>query len=71
MTAHINLKPTSTYATQSNAIKAVCKAYPPNMEVNANLRYITKQRDDGRWYPVFLGQAAIVRGVHFNFCVVG
>ena len=70
MTAHINLEPSATYATQHNAIKAACKAYPAVPE-NQNLRFITKQAQDGRWYPVFIGTEAIQRGVHFNFCVVG
>lgn len=64
----ITLEMTKTYATRENAIKAVEKKFPASD--SDNLRYMTLQHTDGRWYPVFIGQQALQAGVHFHFHVV-
>jgi hypothetical protein len=58
-------KGSKTYATAENARKAVNAKYP-----SEELRYFVFQTDDGRFAPVFLGEAAVQAGVHFNFHVV-
>lgn len=63
----LELTPVRTYATHTNAEKAVHKllgdAYP-------GLRFMVLQTPDNRYYPVFIGQEAITAMVHFHFCVV-
>lgn len=61
----IEFETTKTYATKANAIKAVEKKYG---EDNA-LRYFIHQSEDGRFYPIFIGQEALSKQVHFNFHV--
>ncbi|CAB5221013.1 hypothetical protein UFOVP247_70 [uncultured Caudovirales phage] len=53
-----------TYANEINADKAVAKSG------FSDLRHFIMERD-GRFFPVFIGQEAIQRGVHFQFNVVG
>ena len=54
-----------TYATKENARKAVEKA---GIE---HVRHFYMTNDEGRWFPVFVGQNALDHGVHFRFNVVG
>lgn len=54
-----------SYATEANADKAIAKF---GFE---DLRHFMMRTDDGRWFPVFIGQEAAQRGVHFHFNVVG
>jgi hypothetical protein len=61
------LKATKTYISHENAVKAAQKIYGHN----AALRFFIMKTDDGRFFPVFIGQSAITAGVHFNFNVVG
>ena len=65
MSGKFNIVATKTYSTELNADKAVEKA-----GFN-DLRYFIMKSDDGRYFPVFVGQAAVQRGVHFAFHVVG
>ncbi len=62
----IKFETTKTYATEANAIKAVEKIYAGEN----NLRYFIMPTVDGRFYPIFVGQEALQRMVHFNFHVV-
>lgn len=70
MSQHIQLSPDRTYATQDNAVKAALKVFPDSIPANAGLRFVVLQNDEGRWFPAFIGQRAIERGVHFHFCVL-
>ena len=54
-----------SYASRENAEKAVVKAGFDD------LRYFMMPTEDGRFFPVFVGQGALSRGVHFHFNVVG
>lgn len=54
-----------TYATKENARKAVAK------KGCEEFRHFLMQTEDGRWFPVFVGQEAIQAGIHFHFNVVG
>lgn len=54
-----------TYATKENARKAVAKK---GLE---NIRHFYMTNEEGRWFPVFIGQEAMQHGVHFHFNVVG
>ncbi|CAB5221544.1 hypothetical protein UFOVP245_182 [uncultured Caudovirales phage] len=54
-----------TYATEDNADKAVAKAG------FSDLRHFMMTDEDGRFFPVFVGQEAMQRGAHFQFNVVG
>lgn len=56
-----------TYATEANAVKAVDKKYSNEEQ---SLRYFIMQTADGRFFPIFVGDEAIERGVHFDFHVV-
>lgn len=71
-TAHrIEFDAPKTYATRENAIKAVEKAFGPNHEHfgSADARYLVVPNAAGRWFPVFIGEAALKAGMHFRFCV--
>jgi hypothetical protein len=67
----IKFDASKTYATRANAIKAVEKVCGPNHEHfgSADIRYLVVQGDDGRWFPVFIGESALRHGAHFQFCV--
>ena len=54
-----------TYATKENARKAVAKIGAER------LRHFIMQNDEGRFFPVFVGQEALQEGIHFHFNVVG
>lgn len=56
---------TKSYANEANVDKAVNKAG------FSDLRHFIMKTDDGRFFPVFVGQEAVHRGVHFQFHVVG
>lgn len=68
MAEHVKLQPVRTYATEANAIKAVTKKMGDDAD---GLWYFVQRSDDGRFFPVFVGERAIQRGVHFHFNVVG
>lgn len=69
-----NIEPIKTYATRENAIKAVEKKgfadTVPHFK-NLALRYFIMTHTDGRFFPVFVGEAAVQAGVHFHFNVIG
>lgn len=54
-----------TYVSKENARKAVAKIGAER------LRHFIMQNDEGRFFPVFVGQEAIQEGIHFHFNVVG
>jgi hypothetical protein len=54
-----------TYASRENARKAVAKIGAER------LRHFIMQNDEGRFFPVFVGQEAVQEGIHFHFNVVG
>lgn len=65
----IELNPVRTYATAANAIKAVDKKLT-NEDLKNKLRwYIAEQ--NGRFFPIFLGEQALQHGMHFHFNVLG
>lgn len=55
----------NTYKTIENARKAVVK------KGFENFRHFMMTNDEGRFFPVFVGQDAMQNGVHFHFNVVG
>jgi hypothetical protein len=59
------LQSSKTYATEANVVKAVekCTAFK-------DLRYFITQNEEGRFFPVFIGQQALSEQVHFHFSVV-
>lgn len=61
----VKLESNKTYATEANVIKAVekCTAFK-------DLRYFITRNDEGRYFPVFIGQQALTEQVHFFFSVV-
>ena len=61
----IQLQPNKTYATKANVVKAVAKSVRCS-----NLRYFITQTDDNRFFPVFVGQAAIEQQAFFEFPVI-
>lgn len=58
-------KHSSTYATEENADRAIAK------KGFDGFRHFMMRTEDGRWFPVFVGQDAMQAGVHFHFHVVG
>lgn len=58
----IAVEPTKTYATRENAIKAFEKKF-----ASADCNYFIALTEDGRYYPVAIGVAAIRHGVNFHF----
>jgi hypothetical protein len=62
---YFEIVPTKTYGSEDNAKRAVLKAGLDD------LRYFIMKSDDDRYFPVFVGAAALNRGVHFKFNVVG
>ena len=49
-------QPSKTYKTRENALKAVEKFYG---ECEEMLRFMVVQNDEGRFYPIFIGQNAL------------
>ena len=66
MTKQVEITPSRTYATEVNAIRAVEKTFG-NTE---GLRWVMMRNEEGRFYPLFIGNSALQAGVHFHFCVV-
>lgn len=64
----MTLTPNKTYATEANAIKAVEKKFPADQQ--GNLTYFLQRTEDGRFFPVFVGERALQAMVHFHFNVV-
>lgn len=64
----VEVEAAKTYATKENCIKAVEKVYGEARD----LRYMVVLNEQGRWYPVFIGETALRYMVHFKgWCVVG
>lgn len=63
MNREIKFRTAKTYATANNARKAVAK------HGFEHLRHFIMTSDDGRFFPVFLGEVAMQAGVHFHFTV--
>lgn len=66
MTKQVNITPSRTYANEKNAQRAVDKLFGNTPD----LRYVMMRTEDGRYYPLFIGNSALHAGVHFHFCVV-
>jgi hypothetical protein len=67
----IKLETTKTYATEQNAIKAVENFLGDRKDFKGNeFRYMVLKTEDNRYYPAFLGEAAVQAGIHFRFHVV-
>jgi hypothetical protein len=62
----IIITPNRTYATAANAEKAVIAKF----EDRGNSRYFIMKTEEGRYFPVFLGEEAVHEMVHFHFNVV-
>jgi len=56
--------PVKTYATEASAIKAAEAGFGQTY-----LRYLVMKTDEGRFYPLFIGESAVQAQVHFR--VVG
>lgn len=68
MAKMIKLEANKTYATEANAVKAVEKKFPEGR--GDGLLYFISRTEDGRFFPVFIGQRSIQAGAHFHFNVV-
>jgi hypothetical protein len=62
----VKIAPVKTYATEASAIEAAEANF-----AQTDLRYLMMKTDEGRFYPLFIGETAVQGGVHFHFCVVG
>jgi hypothetical protein len=65
MNREFEITATKTYKTLVNARRAVENAG------FASLRHFMMTNDEGRYFPVFVGQEALQNGAHFHFNVVG
>ena len=65
MNRKFDIVASKTYANEQNADKAVAKVE------FSDLRHFMMMTADGRFYPVFVGQEGVQRGVQFHFNVVG
>ncbi len=65
----VTLEANKTYKTRANAIKAV-DDYFANSGGDQVHRYFIATGEDGRFFPVFIGQQAITDMLHFRFNVV-
>lgn len=65
MTREFQIEAPKTYKTKENARKAVSKLGAER------LRHFIMSNDEGRFFPVFVGQEALQAGIHFHFNVVG
>ena len=63
----LNLQGVKTYATRKNAVKAVEESSWANVN---GLEYFIMTGEDGRFFPVFVGERAVQAMVHFRFNVV-
>lgn len=70
MPRFVTLTPNRTYATEANAVKAVEKKFPSDVAGFNNLTYFLQRTEDGRFFPVFVGERALHAMVHFHFNVV-
>lgn len=66
MATLMNIEATKTYKTRENAIKAAEAKFG-----NDDLRYFIMTAEDGRFFPVFVGEKAVQAGVHFHFNIIG
>jgi len=68
MAREITLESCKTYANPENARKALLKKIP--VDAMNELRYFIHTNEAGRCFPVFIGEVALQRGIHFHFPVV-
>lgn len=55
---------TKTYATEEGAVKRAESIWPSDSK--EQIHYIIMKADNGRFVPVFIGQAAIQNHIHFQ-----
>jgi hypothetical protein len=67
--AMFEFTPVKTYASRANAIRAVENAICE--EIRQELRWFIAVHTDGRYFPVFVGERSVQRGIHHFFNVVG
>jgi tRNA(Ile2) C34 agmatinyltransferase TiaS len=71
MATLINLTPNKTYKTRENAIKAVEKFMEGKThKVYEAQTYFIHTHEDGRFFPVFVGERAVQAMLHFHFNVI-
>jgi len=61
----VELQPVKTYATFANAQKAAESKFG-----HTDLRYMVMTTNEGRFFPVFIGERAMQHCVHFHFNIV-
>lgn len=66
MAREYEIRPSKTYSSKENVRKAVAKTFG-----DCPVRYSILKTEDGRYFPLFIGQECIQYGVHFKFNVVG
>lgn len=71
------ITPNKTYANMTTLeravkryIEAVGRVARKNGDVPPHFRYIVMRTEEGRLFPVFLGQEAITWGTHFHFNIL-
>lgn len=67
MASLITLNSERTYASEARAVAAAEKRFGSETD---GLRYFIARNAEGRFFPVFIGSAAIDRAVYFHFPVV-
>lgn len=64
MAHYTEIIPSRTYKTLESAKKNAEK-------VEWDIRYFIQKTEDGRFFPVFIGQEAVQHGLHFGYNVIG
>lgn len=67
--AQITLTPTKSYATKANAELAIVKYL--SIDVLEGQTWFIMTGEDGRFFPVFIGERAIRAGIFRHFNIVG
>lgn len=70
MAKHVKLTPTKTYANEADAHAAVERfGYGDELRYFIQMAFVPGYVQP-RYFPVFVGEAAVQAGAHFNFHVI-
>ena len=69
-TKHRDLKPSKTYATKENAIKAVEKLFNHPEHGEELLHFTVVCNEEGRYFPICMHDAAVKVGAFAHFVTI-
>ncbi len=71
MIRKMELRSPITYASPARAEQAVKKKLEGLDTGSLTIDYFIYKTEEGRYFPVFLGERAMQFGIHLNFNVIG